>query len=219
MQLTIRPETPADYRPAEALTREAFWNLYQPGCSEHHYLHQLRASPAYLPELAYVAELEGELVGHIAYSRTKIVRADGSEFPTITFGPVCAAPDHRAQGIGSALIRRSLRAAKDLGHRAAVILGDPRYYGRFGFHGCERFGLTLTDGKYLPGLMALELEPGALTGVSGRFLEGFDYVPAGEELAAFDAGFPAKEKGFTESQRDFQVIYNLGYQVIEHGFM
>ena len=219
MELTIRPETPADYRPAEALTREAFWNLYKPGCDEHHYLHQLRASPAFLPELTFVAESGGALAGHIAYSRSKIVRPDGGEFPTVTFGPVCAAPEQRGRGIGSALICHSLWAAKTQGHRAAIILGDPRYYGRFGFHSCERFGLTLADGRFLPGLMALELEPGALSGVSGRFVEGFDYAPSEAELAAFDAGFPAREKAFTESQRDFQVLYNLGYRVIENGFM
>lgn len=219
MELTIRPETPADYHAAEALTREAFWNLYKPGCDEHHYLHQLRASPAFLPELTFVAEVNGAPVGHIAYSRTRIVRPDGSPFLTITFGPVCAAPEYRGQGIGSALIRRSLQAAKALGHRAAVILGDPRYYCRFGFHNCERYGLTLADGCCLPSLMALELEPDALCGVSGRFHEGFEYAPTDAELAAFDAGFPAKEKSFTDSQRDFQVLYNLGYQVIEHGFM
>ena len=67
--LTIRNETPSEYRAVENLTREAFWNVYRPGCLEHFVLHQFRTDPAFVPELDLVMELDGELIGHVMYVR------------------------------------------------------------------------------------------------------------------------------------------------------
>ncbi len=65
----LRLAQPADYRATEELTREAFWGLNHPGCDEHLLLHKLRAVPASVPELDYVAEVNGKLVGHVIYSK------------------------------------------------------------------------------------------------------------------------------------------------------
>ena len=67
--LTIRLETEKDYRAVEELTREAFWNVYKPGADEHYYVHQMRKLPDFIPELAFVLELDGKIVGNIMYTR------------------------------------------------------------------------------------------------------------------------------------------------------
>ena len=79
--MIIRRETPADYRAVEHLTREAFWNVYRPGCTEHYVVHVLRRDTAFVPELDLVMERDGELVGHVMYMRAKIVADDGREIP------------------------------------------------------------------------------------------------------------------------------------------
>ena len=66
MELIIRNETEKDFRPVEELTREAFWNLYAPGCVEHYLAHQLRRHPDFIKELDFVAESNGKIVGNIS---------------------------------------------------------------------------------------------------------------------------------------------------------
>ena len=219
MQVTIRPEAPADCRAAEALTREAFWNVYKPGCDEHHYLHLLRQSPAFLPELTFLCEADGVPAGHVACSASRIALSGGGSMDTVTFGPLSVLPAYQRRGLARGLVCHALRRARALGRRAAVILGDPRHYGRYGFYCGERWGITLADGLYLPGLQALELVPGALAGAAGRFHEGFAYRPEPGALEAFDAFFPVKEKTLTDSQQEFQVMCSLGHEVIPNGFM
>ena len=72
INLTIRNEKVCDYRAVEELVREAFWNLYVPGCNEHFVLYNLRNSSDFIPELDFIAEKEGQIVGQIAYSRGNI---------------------------------------------------------------------------------------------------------------------------------------------------
>ena len=100
-----------------------------------------------------------------------------------------------------------------------IILGDPRHYGRYGFFCGERWSIALEDGRYLPGLQALELTPGALENAAGRFREGFVFQPSEGDLARFDAQFPVKEKAVTVSQTEFQVMCGLAHEVIPNGFM
>ena len=69
---TIRRERPADYAAVEQLTREAFWNVYRPGCMEHYVVHVLRDDPAFVPELDLVLEREGQLIGHVLYMRAQL---------------------------------------------------------------------------------------------------------------------------------------------------
>jgi predicted N-acetyltransferase YhbS len=75
MDITIRKENQKDYRTVEELTREAFWNIHIPGCNEHYILHLLRNSPDFIPELSFVAEHMGQILGHIVYSRA-VIRTD-----------------------------------------------------------------------------------------------------------------------------------------------
>lgn len=204
MNITIRHETPNDYRIVETITREAFWNLYCPGCREHLIAHNLRKHHDFMPELTFVIELDGEIVGSIFYSHAKIVDADNHEHKIISFGPVSIAPGLHRMGLGRQLITHSINEAKRLGHRAIILGGYPYHYKPYGFEGSKKYGISMPDGKYYTGIMALELYPGALDGITGvvHFSEGM--YPDDNELEAFEKNFPPKEKAVTESQREFE---------------
>ena len=91
--LVIRRETPSEYEAVEYLTREAFWNVYRPGCNEHYVLHTFRDNPDFVPELDLVLERDGRLIGHIMYARATIQADDGRTIPVMTFGPISIHPD------------------------------------------------------------------------------------------------------------------------------
>ena len=209
MELEIRLEETKDYRTVEELTREAFWNLHMPGCDEHLLAHQLRSCAAFVPELDFVAVSGGNIVGNIMCCRARVVKDDVKDHDVLTFGPVSVWPHLQRKGIGTALINHLLKNAADMGFTAVLIYGDPVYYSRFGFKGAKAFDIRTADGKFHPALMALELAPGALDGVAGRFFEGEAYQVDHARLEAFDNTFPQKEKFFTESQKRFAEMLSL----------
>lgn len=219
MSLTLRHEAPADRRAAETLVREAFWNVYKPGCDEHYYLHLLRQSPAFRPELTFVCEADGVLAGQIACASSSIELEAGGYLDTVTFGPLAVLPSFQGKGLARRPGVPCPAAGQALGEQAVVILGDPRHYGRYGFWCGERWGISLENGQYLPGLQAVELAPGSLANAAGRFREGFAYAPDAAALDAFDALFLVKEKAITDFQQEFQVMCSLGHEVIPNGFM
>jgi predicted N-acetyltransferase YhbS len=202
--IQLRYETPEDYRIVEELTREAFWNLYVPGCSEHFLLHRMRDVDAFIPELDLEASIDGKIVGNIVYSHAKLAADDGSEPEVITFGPVAVLPEYQCQGIGSALIIETLNRARELGYQAVLIYGNPDYYQRFGFFSAENFDIRTSDDMYATALLALELIPNALQDKPGRFLENAIFEMDEEEIRAFDGTFLPKplEEG-TPSQTAF----------------
>lgn len=95
--LVIRRELEADRRATENLTREAFWNRYRPGCSEHYVLHRYRNDPDFVPELDLVIEKDGGIAAHIMYVRAEITTDDGRALPIMTFGPVSVDPKYMGQ--------------------------------------------------------------------------------------------------------------------------
>ena len=111
MDLIIRNEKINEYRAVEELTRETFWNLYVPGCSEHFVVHNLRNSTDFIPELDFVAQRESRIIGHIVYTRGIIKDNQGAENEVISFGPVSVLPPFQKQGVGSALIFHTINIA------------------------------------------------------------------------------------------------------------
>ena len=203
--LILMPETPSDYREVELLTREAFWNHHGPGCDEHYLAHLLRSSDAFIRELDFVAELDGTVVGNILYAKARIALDAGGDFPVITFGPISVRPSYQRQGIGRRMIGHTLGLAGQMGYPAVFIYGDPAIYGRIGFLPAERFGVGTEDNRYHDALQAVELRPGALKHVRGRFLEGDVYHIDPAAAALYDQTFPVKEKVTgTPSQTRFQ---------------
>lgn len=195
--MIIRRETPADYRAVEHLTREAFWNVYRPGCTEHYVVHVLRRDTAFVPELDLVMERDGELVGHVMYMRAKIVADDGREIPMMTFGPISIRPDLQRQGLGKRLLDYSMERARELGAGALCIEGNLEFYGRSGFVVAGTRGIRYhgqPEQEIVPYVLLKELQTGFLEGVTGVY-----HTPQGyyvDEAAAeeFDRYFPPKEK-------------------------
>ena len=190
-----RLETKADYREVENLTREAFWNVYQPGCDEHYMIHTMRDSHDVVTELNYVCELNGKIMGHIFYTNTKVISNNNVIHSILSFGPISVHPDLQRTGIGSNLIQKTMKLATKMGFGGIVITGNPKYYHRFGFKSASDFGIVFEDGTSSPELMAVELLPGGLASVNGRmyFAPKFSDIDF-EKLAMFDAQFPIKEK-------------------------
>ena len=208
MGLEIRLERKDDHNAVEELTRDAFWNVYVPGASEHFILHNLRKSEAFIHDLDFVASKDGKLVGNIVYTRSLVEDASGTAHKVITFGPLSVLPAMQGQGIGSALIRHSQKRAAEMGHKATVICGHPAYYARFGFVCGKEYGICAADGRYLKALLAREHFAGALRGIKGKLREDSAFAFDEAALAAFDARFAPKEKAVTETQKEFAVLSN-----------
>ena len=132
-KITIRLERKDDYRDVENLTRESFWNVYRPGCMEHYVLHCYRDDPAFVPELDFVMELDGELIGQVIYVRSEIDCDDGRKVPIMTFGPIGIAPAYKRQGYGKQLLDYSMEKAREMGAGALAITGNILFYGKSGF--------------------------------------------------------------------------------------
>lgn len=196
-QYEIRPERPEDWREVENLTREAFWNVYRPGCMEHYLVHRFRSRPEFVPELSLVLTTPEGLAAHILYCRSEIACDDGRTLPVACFGPVSVLPAQQRKGYGSALIRASLERARGLGFGAVFITGSPEYYARFGFVDARSRGVyygAVPREEPTPFFLVLQLIPGWLDGVTGIWREPEGYQCRDEDVAAFDSAFPPREK-------------------------
>ncbi|MVB10874.1 hypothetical protein CAFE_15720 [Caprobacter fermentans] len=196
-EYTIRLETTSDYRETENLTREAFWNVYRPGCLEHYVLHTFRGRPDFVPELDFVMELRGRLIGHVMYARSEIHADDGRSIPIMTFGPISIAPELKRQGYGTILLRHSMNEAKKLGAGALAITGNIDFYGRSGFVTASTKGIHYfaePRDAVVPYFLICELNPGFLGGVSGTYKDPEGYFVDEKEAETFDAQFPPKKK-------------------------
>lgn len=194
----IRHEEPVDHSPMENLIRDAFWDVYRPGASEHLLIHNLRQHPSYLPEFSFIAELDGQLAGGIWYALCDIEKPDGTRIPIPALGPVGVAPAFQKQGIGSALIRHSLPLVKAAGHPGIVLFGDPAYYGRFGFAPGRDAGIAACDGNFYDVLQLLRFDASA--DLAGRFRESEPYQVKQDEVDAFEIWFPPREKHVLPTQ-------------------
>lgn len=194
MSITIRLEEEKDYRNVEHMTREAFWNVYKPGCDEHLMVHKIRKVPAFIKELSYVACDKDQIVGSIIYSKAKVVNEENKEFEVLCMGPIGVLPSYQGKGIGSLLMNYTIESAKELGYKAIIIFGSPEYYHRFGFVNAKEFEIKTRTGKNFDAFMALELCNGGLEGITGRYYEDPVFEIEAAELEIFDRAFPYKEK-------------------------
>lgn len=108
----IRLERKEDQRAVERLVREAFWDVYRPGCLEHYVLHRMRSHPNFIPELSFVLLRGGELIGQNVFVRALIQADDGRKIPVAAMGPICIAPEYQRQGFGTLLLDASLERAR-----------------------------------------------------------------------------------------------------------
>ena len=193
----IRLETPNDYRKVENLTRDAFWNVYRPGCMEHYVLHCYRDREDFVPELDFVMEKDGEIIGHVMYVRAKIQADDGREIPIMTFGPISIAPEYKRKGYGKALLDYSMEKAKKMGVGALCMEGNIDFYGKSGFVVASTKGIHYyaePREEEVPYFLLKELKEGFLDGITGVYHTPEGYFVDEKAVEKFDADFPSKEK-------------------------
>ena len=193
----IRLEKESEHRQVEALVREAFWNVFRPGASEHYVLHVLRDDPAFVKELDFVLERDSELIGQNMFMRTVIDADGGRVIDVLTMGPICIAPEWKRKGYGKRLLDHSLARATALGYGAVLFEGNIAFYGKSGFDYASKFGIRYHD---LPEdadasfFLCKELIPGYLDGITGVYRTPQGYYVDDADVEAFDRSFPPKEK-------------------------
>ena len=195
--IIIRNEEKKEYREVENLTREAFWNVYRPGCAEHYVLHCYRDDPAFVPELDYVMELDGKLIGQVIYVRSEIIGDDGRKIPIMTFGPIGIIPEFKRRGYGKKLLDYSMEQAEKMGAGALAITGNIDFYGKSGFVPAKTKGVRYADDPDADYFLINELTPGFLDGISGTYKDPEGYFVCEKNPDAFErfeATFPKKEK-------------------------
>lgn len=164
--MVIRRETPEEFSQIYDLVKAAFETAKVSNGKEQDFVNQLRSGGNYIPELALVAEEEGHLIGHIMLTETYFINS-GNRVQTLLLAPVSVVLEYRNRGVGSDLIREGLRLAREMGHTSVILVGDPGYYHRFGFKSSVDFGIKNTNDIPDEYVMACELVPGALDGISG----------------------------------------------------
>lgn len=195
--IIIRTEKEKEYREVENLVRESFWNVYRPGCLEHYVLHQLRKDAAFVPELDFVMEADGQIIGQNMFMKAYIQADDGRKIPIMTMGPICIAPDLKRKGYGKILLDYSLEKAKELGCGAICMEGNIDFYGKSGYRQASEFGIRyygLTEDDDASFFLCRELIPGYLDGITGEYAPPQGYYVDEQEAEVFDKTFYYKEK-------------------------
>ena len=207
--MTIRLEQPSDYREVENLTREAFWNVYRPGCTEHFVLNRFRNNPDFIPELDLVMEEDGRIIGHVMFSKAELVMDDGTKRPSWTFGPISIHPDYKRKGYGLKLLNHALGKAREMGIGLLCMEGNIDFYRHAGFDLASKLGIHYhaepRDAE-VPYFLAQELIPGWLK--NNGIIEATYFPPKGyfvadvfpDDFEAYEATFPAKVKTLQPGQ-------------------
>ena len=193
----IRLETPADHAEVENLVRESFWNVYRPGCYEHYLLHCLRDDKDFVPELDFVMEKDGRIIGQNVFVRASIQADDGRDISIMTMGPICIANDLKRRGYGKILLDYTIEKAKEMGAGALCFEGNIDFYGKSGFTYASEFGLRyrgLPEGVDASFFLCKELIPGYLAGITGEYGPPAGYLIDEAKAEEYDKQYPYKEK-------------------------
>lgn len=164
--MIIRKEKPEEFPQIYDLVKIAFQTANVSDGKEQDFVNKLRSDGNYIPDLALVAEENGKLIGHIMLTKSYIKNGN-DKYETLLLAPISVALEFRNKGIGSKLIEESFEIAKKMGYTSAVLVGDPAYYHRFGFKSASAFGIRHIYDIPEECVMACELTPGALEGISG----------------------------------------------------
>jgi len=168
MEIRIRQEVKEDHKRVYEITKMAFDQE-----NESKLIEKIRSGPNFIPELSLVAEKDNEIVGHILFSKIKIVGE--SEYETLMLAPIAVIPELQKQGIGGKLIKNGIEKAIELGFDSIIVVGHKDYYPKFGFQKASKWGIKcpfeVPDGAF----MAIELTENALENKAGvvQFPEEF----------------------------------------------
>lgn len=203
--LIIRNEIENDYRAVETATRNAFWNLNVLGCDEHYLAHIMREHEDFIPELDFVVELDGQIVGNVMYTKSKLIDEVGNEKQILTFGPISVDPNYQRRGYSKKLLEHSFVKALELGYDVIVIFGNPDNYVSRGFKSCKKYNICLENDVFPTAMLVKELKSGALDGRKWIFVESSVYNINCNEAQKFDELFEFKEKKYQPSQEEFYI--------------
>ncbi len=205
MEITLRLETEQDYFKVEELTREAFWNLYVPGCDEHYLCHILRKHNDFIKELHYIAEIDRKIVGSIMYSKSMLIGEKQEEVEIVSFGPLCVHPEYQRRGIGTALIEKTKQIVQDKNIPAIIIYGDPHNYCKHGFKNGIDYNVSNMDGEFPLGLLVLETKAGFFGNSKWNIMQSDVFSFDHSNVEEFDKKFKEKEKRVQYSQELFKM--------------
>lgn len=203
--IIIRTETPADYRIVEEMTRDAFWNLYVPGCGEHYLTHILRSHPDFIPELDLVIKKDNQIIGNVMYTKAQLTDETGRVKTILTFGPVCIRKEFQRHGYSRLLLEKSFKIAHDLNYDTIVIFGMPSNYVSRGFESCFKHQVTM-NGTYPTAMLVKEIVPGTLQGHQWSYQESPALEINQAAIDQFDQQFAPKHKQWQPSQEEFYII-------------
>jgi putative acetyltransferase len=170
LDIEIRPETRDDYAAITKLNDLAFEQK-----TEGKLVEKLRETKEFIPALSLVAQIEGEIVGHILFYPIKIDTVESS-VNTLALAPISVRPEYQRMGIGGKLVRAGIESARDLGHKSVIVIGHPEYYPRFGFKPASGWGIITPFAVPDDAFLALELEVDALKNAKGtvKYPEAFN---------------------------------------------
>ncbi len=204
--IIIRNEKKEDWELVERITRQAFYNLYVPGCVEHYLVHVMREHEDFIPELDFVLELDGQVIGNIMYTKAKLTDENGTEKEILTFGPVSIHPAYQRMGYGKMLMEHSFQAAIQLGYDTIVILGSPANYVSRGFKCCKKYNVCIENGKYPAAMMVKELIPHILDDHKWLYQDSPVMAISKEEAERYDDTLEPMEKKYLPSQDEFYIM-------------
>lgn len=165
----IRQEKRSDFPEIYELVRDAFRTARYAEGDEQDFVERQRSPEVYIPELALVVEQDRQLIAHLMLTRMFISTSTGRR-PVLLLACVAVVAGRRDQGIGTMLIEEALQRARELGHTAAIVVGNPAYYSRLGFMSSAQFGITNENRVEQEYVQLLELVPGTLRDMAGTVL-------------------------------------------------
>ena len=185
-KITIRPETHADYKDIVSLVLRSFreGTDYSDGTDIVALIEEIRDSEYYIPELAFVAELGGEIVGHFLFSRFPLSETPegghggAADTDIVMLAPVSVHADRLRQGIGSKMIRLAIEEVKKRGFKGIIVEGNFRFYNTVGFRTSSEYGIYPVSGYPMiePRCqMCMETFEGSLNNIGGYVVYGMYY--------------------------------------------
>ena len=177
-RVAIRPEEHKDYQSIVSLILRSFreGTDYSDGTDIIALVEEIRDSRYYIPELSFVAELDGEIVGHFLFSHFPLSatekggHGDGTDSGIVMLAPVSVHADHFRQGIGSTMLKMGIEKVKKAGYKGITVEGNFRFYNKVGFRTSSEFGIFPTSGYPMTEprcMMCQETYPGSLDGIHG----------------------------------------------------
>lgn len=194
--MKIRLERKEDYFEVENLVREAFYNVYRPGCFEHFVIHNLRNDKSFIKELDYVLTIDDKIIGNIVYSLGTLKYDDGKTRKILTFGPVSILSLYQHMGYGEKLINYTMNKAYKLGYNEIVITGNPKYYKKYGFESASKYKIYyegLDRNEESPFFMIKIFDKDKFDIQNSEYSDPECFNINEELLKGFDKKFPYKE--------------------------